>query len=336
MPIPIGGPLGIDPRVDIVFHAVFADPAHEAVRIDFLSAVFGLRLLEAQVVSPYSLRDFSEAKGMVVDVRARDDQGRLYLIEMQRRMMPDLPQRMLCGWAKTYAAQLERGDPYGKLRPVLSVWVCEADPFPDAEPAQLTFQVRDAAGRLLHPDLRIEVLQLRRWARHRDDLLRTPTGRWFWFFNEAARAEAIPDAVASPALEEAMDVLKTFHDNAELGALYRSRESYEHIEASWKHGIERAEARAAAAEAHAAAVEREKQAEKALAEAEKARADAAEREKQAEKANAEAEKARADAAEREKQAEKAHAEAEKARADAAERELEALRAALAAASARRG
>ncbi|MFO0006075.1 MAG: Rpn family recombination-promoting nuclease/putative transposase, partial [bacterium] len=166
MPIPIGGPLGIDPRVDIVFHAVFADPAHEAVRIDFLSAVFGLRLLEAQVVSPYSHRDFSEAKGMVVDVRARDDQGRLYLIEMQRRMMPDLPQRMLCGWAKTYAAQLERGDPYGKLRPVLSVWVCEADPFPDAEPAQLTFQVRDAAGRLLHPDLRIEVLQLRRWARH--------------------------------------------------------------------------------------------------------------------------------------------------------------------------
>jgi phage-related minor tail protein len=97
-----------------------------------------------------------------------------------------------------------------------------------------------------------------------------------------------------------MDVLKTFHDNAELGALYRSRESYEHIEASWKHGIERAEARA----------------------------DAAEREKQAEKA-------RADAAEREKQAEKARAEAEKARADAAERELEALRAALDAASARR-
>ena len=78
-----------------------------------------------------------------------------------------------------------------------------------------------------------------------------------------------------------MDVLKTFHDNAELGALYRSRESYEHIEASWKHGIERAEARADAAE-------REKH-------AEKARADAAEREKQAEKA-------RADAAERELEA----------------------------------
>jgi hypothetical protein len=50
-PIP-DGPLGIDPRVDIVFHAIFADPANEAARIDLLSAVLDLeRQLRSQPLS---------------------------------------------------------------------------------------------------------------------------------------------------------------------------------------------------------------------------------------------------------------------------------------------
>ena len=95
MPTLRDGPLGIDPRVDIVFHAVFADPAREAVRIDFLSAVCGLRLREARVTSPFSLADFEDDKRVVIDVLATDDQGRTWQIEMQRRSMPGLPQRML-------------------------------------------------------------------------------------------------------------------------------------------------------------------------------------------------------------------------------------------------
>jgi predicted transposase/invertase (TIGR01784 family) len=99
-------PIGIDPRVDIVFQHLFADPAREALRIDFLSAVLGLQLTEATVESPLNLATFADARTVVVDVRAKDDQGRALHIEMQRRADAGLPQRMLYSWARLYAHQL--------------------------------------------------------------------------------------------------------------------------------------------------------------------------------------------------------------------------------------
>jgi len=224
----LGEPLLIDPRVDIVFQAVFADPSHEAIRVDFLSAVLGLDLREARVLSPFDLARDEADKAVVIDVLARDEQGRTYQIEMQRRSDAGLPQRMLYGWSRLYTRGLARGAPYSSLKPVIGVWICERDLFPDDPRPQLRFEVREASdGRRLHDDLRIEVLQLRRWAAARDALLPTPAGRWFWFFNEAAAAEIMPEAVVHPALEEAMDVLKTFRADDELAFRYRRREAYE-------------------------------------------------------------------------------------------------------------
>jgi predicted transposase/invertase (TIGR01784 family) len=224
----LGEPLLIDPRVGIVFQAVFADPSHEAIRVDFLSAVLGLDLREARVLSPFGLAGDEADKAVVIDVLARDDQGRTYQIEMQRRSDAGLPQRMLCGWSRLYTRGLARGAPYSSLKPVIGVWICERDLFADDPRPQLRFEVREAGdGRRLHDDLRIEVLQLRRWAAARDALLPTPAGRWFWFFNEAAGAEIMPEAVVHPALEEAMGVLKTFRADDELAFRYRRREAYE-------------------------------------------------------------------------------------------------------------
>ena len=42
-------------------------------------------------------------------------------MEMQRRNDRGLDQRMLYGWARLYAEQLEKGHPYEELRPVVSV-----------------------------------------------------------------------------------------------------------------------------------------------------------------------------------------------------------------------
>jgi len=300
-PIP-DGPLGIDPRVDIVFHAIFADPANEAARIDLLSAVLDLELTEARVESPFQIGNFQDDHGVVVDVLAKDAAGCTYHIEMQRRSEPGLQQRMLYAWARIYGGQLQRGDAYTDLRPVISVWICEQDAFPDSPSAQLRFEARDAAeGRALHSDMRIEVLQLRRWARERAALLGRPAGRWFWFFNEAATAAAAPDEALSPGVEEAINVLRHFRSDDQLGALYRYRETYDHVDAGWRKE----------------------------AEVQRLRAEDALQQAGAERARAEDALQRADAERREKEAERERAEAERARADALAAELAALRAAAA-------
>jgi len=292
----LDGPLGIDPRVDIVFQAVFGAPAQEAARLDFLSAVFGLKLCEARVVNPFDIAKFEDDKLIVVDVLAKDETGRTYQIEMQRRTGRDLPQRMVYNWARIYGNQLLRGQAYLDLRPVLSVWICEDLLFRDAPQAQLRFELRESSDhRLLHDDLRIEVLQLRRWASFRERLLDTPAGRWFWFFNEAADAVRVPEQVQTEGLEQAMDVLRQFRADDHLRSLYDRREEAQRVlkgmDLELQDALRQGEAERKAKEAALVQAESARlQAESAvsLAEAERREKEAALQEKEAERREKEA------------------------------------------------
>jgi hypothetical protein len=213
---------------------------------------------------------------------------------------------------------------------VVSVWICEQDPFPASPLAQLRFDLREATeGRVLHPDLRIEVLQLRRWAAQREALLATPAGRWFWFFNEAAGATVVPEAADHPAMEEAMDVLKHFQRDEQLGQMVRRRIDFEREVNGWRQAQEAAEAATREANARAEALRVEKERERA----EKEAARAAEERERAEKERERAEKERERA---EKERERSGREEAERHAAAAERHAAALAAELAALRARLG
>jgi predicted transposase/invertase (TIGR01784 family) len=62
----------------------------------------------------------------VVDVKARDAASRLFQVEVQLLAWPDLPARILYGWADLYAAQLDKGEDYAELKPTYAVWLLEA------------------------------------------------------------------------------------------------------------------------------------------------------------------------------------------------------------------
>lgn len=48
-------PVGIDPRVDVVFHKLFGDPGHPAVLLDFLNTVLmpSSPFEAAEVLNPF-------------------------------------------------------------------------------------------------------------------------------------------------------------------------------------------------------------------------------------------------------------------------------------------
>lgn len=69
-------------------------------------------VVEVEILNPYNEREFLDDKLSIVDVKARDQAGRLYQIEIQLRNIPDLPARILYGWTDLYSAQLQDGDGY--------------------------------------------------------------------------------------------------------------------------------------------------------------------------------------------------------------------------------
>lgn len=285
----LSAPLGIDPRVDLVFAWLFGDPAHEAFRIDFLNAVLAgdrPRITKATTLNPVHPSSFERERELRVDVEVTDEAGHTYQIEMQRQVRRGLAQRMLYGWARLYAAQLREKPAYHELRSVVGIWLCEEDPFPRSKRAHLRFRVEEVDERsTLHADFRVDVIQLSRVQPVGTGLADADLGRWCRFLNEAASWRTIPPEVYSPVLEAAMKAIDTFRTDTQLNALYQARRNYElersaelaeleelaQVRAELEAALDTAEAERAAKEAALAA----KEAERAAKEAERAAKEAA-------------------------------------------------------------
>lgn len=289
MPLPPKEPVGISPRVDCVFRALLADPNHVERLVDFLNAVLQRPspIVAVKLKNPIQTSEFVDDGQIVVDVIATDTSGEVFQVEMQSWNHTALKERMLYSWASLYKAQLEKGDPYTSLRPVVSIWLMDQNIFRGATGFHHRFRVNDKdSGLELSPHLEIHVLELDRWRRHPDFAIPAKLLGWMRFFAEAETWREVPPDIDTPVLESAMAVLTDFQTNAARNDLYRSRLDYIRVQNTMAVGMEQAlarEAEALAREAQAQAREEQAQAETAQAQAREAEALVREAQMRAEK-----------------------------------------------------
>jgi len=237
-------PVGISPRLDCVFKTILGVPERSSVLLDFLQAVLGpeIRIASVEITNPVHLPEHLKDATRAVDVAAKDVDGRVYQIEMQSWNEVSLKERMLYMWSLLYHQQLGQNDTFQKLRPVISIWLLDQNTLRNAPSFHHRFQLRDEAdGCRLTNHIEIHTLELEKW---RSDRGRGPAGveRWMAFFAEAEDWAAVPQELASPALEEAMSVLNQFKTNAELNETYHARLDFQRREGSREQAKDMAEA----------------------------------------------------------------------------------------------
>ena len=76
-----------------------------------------------EILNPYNDKEFISDKLSIVDVKARDEQQRLYQVEIQLVAHAYLPERIAYNWADIYSQQLHSGDKYKKLQPTYAIWL---------------------------------------------------------------------------------------------------------------------------------------------------------------------------------------------------------------------
>src|SRR6478609_5134312 len=100
----------LDAKADHVFKQLFGSEANHPLLIDLLSAVLtpppGKLIREVTLQNPFSEKDFAEDKISIFDVRARDQIGRQYNVEMQQYVLWVFPKRALYYWAEVHTSQL--------------------------------------------------------------------------------------------------------------------------------------------------------------------------------------------------------------------------------------
>jgi len=127
--------LGIDPKIDYAFKLLPGQEGTEALMIDVLNGVLqrpeGARVESVKILYPFNPKAAYDDKLSIVDVRARDQSGRLFNVEMRIFSEPSFASRIIYYAAHTFQQQLREGDDYEKLRPTISICFLNHVLFPE-------------------------------------------------------------------------------------------------------------------------------------------------------------------------------------------------------------
>ena len=219
----------IDPKIDCVFKALLGAERNRRLLIHFLNAMLAGELaapiVAVEILNPYNEREFLDDKLSIVDVKARDRADRLYQIEIQLLNIPDLPARILYGWADLYSAQLRDGDGYERLQPTYAIWLLGQTLRPGIAEAIHCFRLRDDQGRSLLEHGGIWLLEL---SKCRIERVETERDRWLKFFIEGDRLDAdhLPAWMQTEEMRQAMNTLKAFSEKERAYHEYQARQNY--------------------------------------------------------------------------------------------------------------
>src|SRR5580704_9888395 len=91
--------LGIDPKVDYAFKYLLGRDSTRAILIDVLNKVLdlppGRQIQDIELLNPFNLQEALDDKLSILDIKARDQSGRQFNVEMQMLGFPYYEKRIL-------------------------------------------------------------------------------------------------------------------------------------------------------------------------------------------------------------------------------------------------
>ena len=219
-------------RFDWAMKRLLRDKANYGVVEGLITTLLGKKIKIQKLLESESNQDSEDAKQNRVDLLAEDEQGSLFLIEVQNETEFAYFQRMLFGASKLVTEYINRGQGYEKVRKVYSINIVyfnlgqgkdivyhgktEFRGIHDGEILQLSpFQKQkfdaDVVSDLYPEYFILKVNDFDRWSR-------VPLEQWIYVLNTGD----IPEDADAPGLDEAREKLKIARmTKAELNSYYR-------------------------------------------------------------------------------------------------------------------
>jgi predicted transposase/invertase (TIGR01784 family) len=220
----------IDPKVDCVFKALLGKEENSNLLVHFLNAVLGAELSEpivsVVIINPYNDKEFLDDKLTIVDVKANDQSGRIYQIEVQLAYYSDLPARMVYTWGDIYCKQLQSGSDFANLKPTYSIWLMGKNAIKDDDKYVHAYKLRDDTGKLLTDHGGIWLLELEKFSTVH---VENEQERWIQFFktgNSLNDEQELPDWMNTQEMRQAMGTLRQFSEKDKDYFAYQARQNF--------------------------------------------------------------------------------------------------------------
>jgi predicted transposase/invertase (TIGR01784 family) len=198
----------LDVKTDYAFKRVFGSEGSLSVLIGFLNAILDYQgqhaIIDLTIVDPYQIPMLQGMKDTYVDVKAVLANGKHVIIEMQVLNVPGFEKRILHNAAKEYASQLQKGEDYTLLNPVIALTFTDFPMFEGCQEYISRFRLIERDKFIEYSDdVELIFVELPKFKLELTDL-KTIQDKWIYFLKNAGSLEYIPDSLASdPGINQA-------------------------------------------------------------------------------------------------------------------------------------
>jgi len=239
----------LDPKLDLVFKRLFAESPDLLMDLINSVRISEPPIVTLEILNPQVTPEDITKKLVVLDILARDASGQMLNVEMQTRQHAGLPSRMVFYLARLLGRQLEAGEDYHQVQPVIGITLMDFDLFPETEQAVWDFELRDRR----HPDITLDrSLQLHLVEMPKADRHPTQThpalANWVTWFKHW-QEDTIMHQIHHPAIQKAHQHLHALSGDEQAWIQALQRERTLSLEATVKGALERAEREKAEAQA---------------------------------------------------------------------------------------
>ncbi|HBL11667.1 MAG TPA: transposase [Cyanobacteria bacterium UBA11162] len=201
----------INPKIDYAFKKIFGSSESKDILISFLNALVydGNSIIEdLEIINPNLPPVVQGLKDTYLDVKAKLRDGTLVIIEMQVLNVESFGKRVLYNAAKTYAFQLQAGEGYRMLKPVIALTITDFEMFPRSDRLISRFIYKEATTNLKYTDNNIELvfIELPKFTKELEQL-ETLTDKWIYFIKYARSLTFVPETMDNiPAIHKAFQI----------------------------------------------------------------------------------------------------------------------------------
>jgi len=217
----------LNPKIDLVFKKIFAAEQNKNVLISLINSILPEeeQIVEVTIKNPYNDKDFVNDKLSIVDIKATDERGRWYDIELQVKKQTYYGKRAIFYHSEIYGNQLKEGQSYDKLRKTIIISILDFEYFTKDKRYFRRCSYKDFDTNEFYHELDFADLYFVELGKFDNELknIKTTLERWITFLNNASYYdnENLPDELKSPEIMQAITTIETMSLNE------REREYYE-------------------------------------------------------------------------------------------------------------
>ena len=217
----------LDIKTDYAFKKVFGVEENKDILIEFLNSIVKFpnnnKIKDLTIIDPYNIPMLKGMKDTFVDVKAILDDDSKVIIEMQVLNHEGFEKRVLYNIAKNYSSQLNKGEEYGLLKPVIALTITDFIMFDEFKKYESKFKILEKEEFINYSDdIELIFIELPKFTKKLKDI-KSIKDKYIYFIKNVENLEYIPKELKS--LKKAFDIINEANlSKEELELQYKRKE----------------------------------------------------------------------------------------------------------------